>query len=116
MDADLLHAPATMRFLTELASSAARALVRPHNSLAPPGSNGGSLRLPECQRYLALVEREFSCQVGAEEGGKDTGLRGEAEGGTAVWPQTAICEAIRSLHSGCLLVRDGRFVVAWLQV
>lgn len=62
MEVDALRHPDIMRFLTELAGAAARALVRPHNTLAPPGSNGEP-RLPECQRYLALVEREFSCQV-----------------------------------------------------
>lgn len=63
MEVDALRHPDLMRFLTELAGAAARALVRPHATLAPPGSNGEP-RLPECQRYLALVERDFSCQVG----------------------------------------------------
>jgi hypothetical protein len=62
MEVDALRHPDLMRFLTELAAAAARALVRPHATLAPPGSNGEP-RLPESQRYLALVEREFSCQV-----------------------------------------------------
>lgn len=62
MEVDALRHPDLMRFLTELAGAAARAMVRPHATLAPPGSNGEP-RLPECQRYLALVEREFSCQV-----------------------------------------------------
>jgi hypothetical protein len=62
MEVDALRHPDLMRFLTELAGAAARALVRPHATLAPPGSNGEP-RLPECQRYLALVERDFSCQV-----------------------------------------------------
>jgi len=63
MEVDALRHQHIMRFLTELAGAAARALVRPHATLAPPGSNGEA-RLPDCQRYLALVEREFSCQVG----------------------------------------------------
>lgn len=62
MEVDALRHPDLMRFLNELAGAAARALVRPHATLAPPGSKGEP-RLPECQRYLALVEREFSCQV-----------------------------------------------------
>lgn len=62
MEVDALRHQHIMRFLTELAGAAARALVRPHATLAPPGSNGEP-RLPDCQRYLALVEREFSCQV-----------------------------------------------------
>lgn len=62
MEVDALRHPDLMRFLNELAGAAARAMVRPHATLAPPGSNGEP-RLPECQRYLALVEREFSCQV-----------------------------------------------------
>lgn len=64
MEVDALRHPDLMRFLNELAGAAQRALVRPHATLAPPGSNGLEPRLPECQRYLALVEREFSCQVG----------------------------------------------------
>jgi hypothetical protein len=63
MEVDALRHPDLMRFLNELARAAARALVRPHHTLAPPGSNGVEPRLPECQRYLALVEREFSCQA-----------------------------------------------------
>jgi hypothetical protein len=51
------------RFMAELARAAGRCLLGPHASLAPPGRSGGELRLPECQRYLALVEREFSCQA-----------------------------------------------------
>jgi hypothetical protein len=62
MEVDALRHADLMRFLTELAAAAARALVRPHATLAPPGSNGEP-RLPESQRYLALVEREFSCQA-----------------------------------------------------
>lgn len=63
MEVDALRHPHLMRFLNELAGAAARALVRPHATLPPPGSGNGEPRLPDCQRYLALVEREFSCQV-----------------------------------------------------
>jgi hypothetical protein len=63
MEVDALHNPPTLRFLNELACAAGRQLLRPHNSLPPPGRHGGDLRLAECQRYLALVEREFSCQA-----------------------------------------------------
>jgi hypothetical protein len=66
MELDALRHPDLMHFLNELAAAAARALVRPHNTLSPPGSKGEA-RLPECQRYLALVEREFSCQVSSQQ-------------------------------------------------
>jgi 2'-5' RNA ligase len=62
MDMDALHNAQIMRFMNELAAAAARALSRPHATLQPPGS-AGEPRLAEAQRYLALVEREFSCQV-----------------------------------------------------
>eukprot|EP00775_Hariotina_reticulata_P005241 gene5241-5476_t len=62
MDMDATRSPNVMRFLNELAGAAARALARPHASCPPPGSLG-ELRLPEAQRYLGLVEREFSCQA-----------------------------------------------------
>lgn len=62
MDVDPLRQPNIMRFMNELAAAAARALARPHSTLQPPGS-AGEPRLAEAQRYLALVEREFSCQV-----------------------------------------------------
>lgn len=64
MDVDATRAPNVMRFLNELAGAAARALARPHASCSPPGTLG-ELRLADAQRYLGLVEREFSCQVGA---------------------------------------------------
>lgn len=62
MEVDALRNPGLMRFMNELAAAAARALARPHATLTPPGTKGEA-RLPEAQRYLALVEREFSCQV-----------------------------------------------------
>lgn len=62
MEVDAFRNPGLMRFMNELAAAAARALARPHATLTPPGTNGEA-RLPEAQRYLALVEREFSCQV-----------------------------------------------------
>jgi hypothetical protein len=64
MDVDATRAPNVMRFLNELAGAAARALARHHASCSPPGTLG-ELRLADAQRYLGLVEREFSCQVGA---------------------------------------------------
>ncbi|WIA11940.1 hypothetical protein OEZ85_012022 [Tetradesmus obliquus] len=62
MDVDAQRNPQIMRFMNELAAAAARALSRPHATLQPPGTNGEP-RLAEAQRYLALVEREFSCQA-----------------------------------------------------
>lgn len=62
MEVDPLRNPSLMRFMNELAGTAAHALARPHATLSPPGTSG-EIRLPEAQRYLALVEREFSCQV-----------------------------------------------------
>lgn len=62
MEIDVLRNQALLRFMNELAAAAARALARPHATLTPPGVQGET-RLPEAQRYLALVEREFSCQV-----------------------------------------------------
>eukprot|EP00879_Flechtneria_rotunda_P005744 GHRR01006045.1.p1 GENE.GHRR01006045.1~~GHRR01006045.1.p1 ORF type:complete len:810 (+),score=341.24 GHRR01006045.1:739-3168(+) len=62
MDVDATRSPGIMRFMTELAGAAARALARPYASLPPPGS-AGEMRLSEAQRYLSLVEREFSCQA-----------------------------------------------------
>eukprot|EP00878_Enallax_costatus_P012598 GHUV01013157.1.p1 GENE.GHUV01013157.1~~GHUV01013157.1.p1 ORF type:complete len:745 (+),score=296.48 GHUV01013157.1:610-2844(+) len=62
MEVDALRNPALMRFMNELAAAAAHALARPHATLTPPGTNS-EVRLPEAQRYLALVEREFSCQA-----------------------------------------------------